>query len=822
MKLRLRYPTFLKILIGIFVLASIQLTYAQDASSSSYSPQTPPTTPSSMLSTSQDLDDDDYIPPGFENINNDYSGDAQIRYNNEIIGSREIDFNDRKDLITLSKAAIDLILKASASNLTEAGKKEVPKALSQALAAHSEVSAPYLARSPHQVTVYFSVNMLQLDVFIPPKFLKSVIRQYQYAQFHPTSKHHPSSRTSINISRTQSKYNKANISWQAAGAISSANMSVHYQANNNLKNYFNTLYTQYIGKQRIYRLGYQQPFFTTMLAPSGNYWGVSIQDHPRLINPKFYNAYKTPLIITLDQPYYVEILQRGNILFKGNLNQGENVIKTQRFPPGSYPIEIKKRDLLSGEETTSTQMFTNNVGLYNWMYSGFQLVAGVRSDELTLQQNITQKNGYFRVQNGFNVLKGDLDFSYTYVDNAHYFGTRYDFLSTHHFDYTLAAAINNTGKLLGTANLSYKHHQSTYQFNMSNGYYPDDDTPNKANYSLSYYLQTQTWRVNAQATYNSSNGYQFTYGQSRSFRWHNLPFNISLSSTYAQTGGFKGIASLSLSLTRGNYNNSISLQQSTQTTLNDRGSWQGGADKQFYVSHSLRVPTGGEDAQADLNGRYQHRWATLRGEMDASNAHNQLSIDQTTIGIQTNLITNLKHWALTSKYNKTGFIINLPKVKDKNATYSINNRLYQSGRSVFIPGSGYSKSSVVIGAPSRHYTITPDYYESFLYPYNIHMLQLKLNNVCELEFNLLDPDNGYWHIENMPDSFVIGGEESYANVPENTTLNFVPITTDDSDSQPVCHTDIVVKCPNNQAVIQLGDIACQSSTTTASKDSLNS
>lgn len=756
------------------------------------------------------------IPAGFENITNDYQGKVQLVVGLEPAGEANVDYAERQDRITLSAKAISLIEKAVQRQLTTEGKKQLQLALQKPMTANAEETLPYMVRSPHKITAHFNLNDLTLTIFIPSKYHTSKQLNYGFGRTHPDpSNDYPINSLYYNVYNDFTKKNQQKkVMWQVNGVLSSGRNSVHYQANSLLKDYINELYGEHYGVKYQYSLGYQQPSFRTKLAPSGNYWGFSMQESPHLINPAFYRHYKIPLTLVLDQPYFVQILQRGNILFSGNLPQGESAIKTSRFPIGTYPITIKKRDLISGVETKNTQIYSSQASAYNWLYSGFAMAAGVRSQAFKLNDGYSNAEGrYFFIKNGFNVLKGDWDFSYTYVNKHHYFGTQYDYLSENNFDYTLSSALDEKGSLLGGVNATYRFGQSNLGANLSHSYITDDNgfSSLSNNYSLNYSYSGETWTANATALYSNTNS-QIGGGINKTFHWGVVPLSINVSASHSETKSFQVLVSLSVALNKNGWHNSMQTKydvDDAKTGFNLSNAWKS-SESQSQVSNNFSIPTGSRNLQDSLNAKYATRYANLYTNISAAKKQNtKLTQTQAQFGVQGAYLQSFHGFKLLNKPAKSGVILHLPSVDDSNEKYQVNNKTYKQGEMVFIPQRAFSKAEIIIGSPSMHYRVKPDYHNAFLYPYNIHHIDVKADRLCSVSFTLDPSKEGFWILQDTPDVFVMPGEETYALILQGNRLVFDQLA--DEPGQPTpqkCNTNIIVQC-NGKDELSLGTLSCR-------------
>ena len=393
-----------------------------------------------------------YVPPGFENITNNYQGVATIYHGKKEIGTADIDFDDTKDLVSLSEEAQSIIMMNITDRLIPDYITAIKDVLATPLEAHSRLANYYLARSPNKVTVHYSYSNMQLYVFIPNKFMKNKEKDYKFdPEYQHKIDYSPSLKSTLNFSYEH--YNPQHLIWQSIGGINAGNTNLQYDVNGQIQGNFNDLYAQYLNYGYTIKLGYQESNHKNTIAPSGNIWGLSLTENPKMINKEFYQAYHAPLSINLTQPYDVTISYRGRTLFNGTLPQGDNIIDTTNFPKGSYSIDIQKRDLISGKTTTESQIFYGQSGKYNWLYSGFELHVGEESEYFNTIAN--ERTPYIRISNGYKFYDGEVDLSYIHGEHLNFFGAEYDYIPSSSLDYNSSIYFSGLFDWYFSGNVSY-------------------------------------------------------------------------------------------------------------------------------------------------------------------------------------------------------------------------------------------------------------------------------------------------------------------------------------------------------------------------------
>ena len=216
-----------------------------------------------------------FIPPGFEHIDNDYDGEAEINIGNKLIGIAGVAFYDKSDKFLLSKEAQKMIFQYIEYKALPAAKPLIIKQLSEEFIANSRLKYNHLARSDDKVTVYYSYINTQVYVFVPNSYLKSAEKSYDYAlskEYKLNYSPSLSSRFNLNYDR----YSASKYGWQAAGGLSAANLNLKYDVNGQIQGNFNDLYLEYYDNKYLYKMGYQESTHANIMAPSGNIWGFQL------------------------------------------------------------------------------------------------------------------------------------------------------------------------------------------------------------------------------------------------------------------------------------------------------------------------------------------------------------------------------------------------------------------------------------------------------------------------------------------------------------------------------------------------------------------
>ncbi len=762
----------------------------------------------------------DEIPAGFENITNDYNGPVKLYLYKESLGSVDVDYNERRDRIYLSTQAKKRLLEKVSSQLTDEGLKSLKNDLNQPLAAHSTLQAAYLARGLKHITVYFNMNELKLAVLVPPSFYSKKRVDYSHSQYHPdVSYKNPAMTNYIDYDVNQYRNDDPRQYWSLAGNVNSGKLSLQYSANSNLDNYFDDMYLKYLGKKYQYTAGYQDPLFQTPLVPTGNFWGVSMSESPKLINPKFYRAYQVPYYLVVNEPSYVEISYRGKILFRGTLQQGENAINTASFPAGSYPITITEQSVFSGVKTERTDIFSKDGAAYNWLYSGFAVVAGLRSQYFSTVYNdpISSDQLYFRVKNGFRALKGEVDLSYTFTDDTNYLGLSYDYLSTHAFDFSLGGSVDDLGEFFSTAGANYSYGRSRFQLNASHAYELNENNNQRRNsYGGTYVYSADSWRFNVNARYYGQQNTSISTALTKSMQLGVVPIRSYITYTKTNDQGYEIAVGTSVYFSKNTVDGSLGVLHNfadQQSAINATTRW---SHDGYRLSQSTQVPishkgqvTGSNSASSTIKAAVQAEVASLdTGINIVDNDEDGLTLANKNFGVSSSMILTPKGFTMTHHRTPTGFVVSLPYIdNNKPDKYIVDKKEYDEGRTIFVERSPFSHQKLSVTNPSDSHQLNNSFYKAFLYPNNIHHMSPILTRVCFADFKLITndgEDNMYMIVDNK-DDFFFSNEESSVMVPDGQPLNF--ILAGSEDESDICKTGINIKC--GEEPLSLGNVYCQ-------------
>lgn len=751
---------------------------------------------------------ENFIPSGFEEITNDYDGPVSIVIGLRELGDASIRYEEHKDKVILSEDAQQLILTEAVDKLTEKGKKKLKQVLGQPLQANSNLTKPYLARSSRNLAVYFSVNDLKLYVYIPYTYFKKGEINFEHKKFHPEvndANFGYGSNLDMDVNEVGGKKFHTIA---ADGSFSLGRTSFQYDVSSNTTNYVDDMYLQYIGKKYIYQAGYLQPLLQETLMPSDNFFGLAIRSSPKLINSKFYSAYQIPLTLILDKEYYVQILYRGRVLYQSTLQYGTNLINTNNFPAGTYDITIKKRDLITGQVIETTQLFSKESSLYNWIYSGFEVLAGVQYKNFQTPRG-SDNNKIFKIRNGFKAFGGDIDVFYAYNSKINYIGAEYDYISDDIFDYSVDLEASNKRELFARGSSYYRLGKSTYRVSASDKYRPNEPIDkNIAQINFSYLTQFKNWSMNFSTRYDSRNIFTAAGGAYKQFRYGTVLVSYGLNGSYQNQSGYQAILSLGITFTQGNIKSKLDLKQDFSkhaTTIRPYVKWQ---KDRNYISQEITATINNASIvdNRHVSGETRAKLFGDIGSVDASiNAsyHNGgLNIDTKHIGFNTAIIGTLYGITLHNQRAGSGFLVRLPSLEDNNLDFAINNDLYLNGKTVFIPKQPYQYQKIVVSSPSPDYKLKKDDFKAFLYPDNIKNVRVVANKACGVSFKFKTNKTGLFEIEGYPEYFVKNGDIMDAFLPEGIPLNFVNLT----DKKEKCSSHKTVTCSSDY--IDLGEVKC--------------
>lgn len=741
-----------------------------------------------------------YLPPGFEHINNDYDGNSSIYLGNSLVGNAYIKYKDHADELILSEEAQKLLYEYVEPQLQPEFKKTVKTQLDKILHANSRLENNYLARSEKNVSAYYSTLNMDVFIYVPNKYLKTKSMAYKYSKEQQYKlSYTPTMTNSFNIS--YDKYQDQSLNWQSNGGISVAKMNIKYDANGQITSYFNDLYAEYYDKKYIYKLGYIESRHKNIIAPSGSIWGISAVTSPKIINKDFYEAYQAPLYINLNQPYDVSIYYRGRKLFSGMLPQGESVIDTGKFPKGSYQIEIKKRDLISGITTSETQMFYGQSGRYNWLYSGFELFAGFESEYFDSVSG--DKTPYIRIANGYSMFDGEVDVSYIYGEKINYVGAEYDYISNSKLDYQGSIYLSQFADWYFAANVSYNQGDAKYQAYVRNGFQENEYKQGRQHDlggSLSY--KYGKWNVNVNASLSGSGSYSIGSIMSRSFEINGLPIGFSISNNYNESGR-STILSLQMSFGEGDITASHSMNYNSYGDLNISSSvnWK---KEDYYLGQRFSLaPTGNDASYSYTNAGYKNKFAKFESNISFTKDQDSIYTNSLGYSISSNLLIGGGRFMFSQNGFNSGYFVQLPVInKEKKYMFNVENNKYEQGENLFISKPDFSESAVLVSPLSTEHSINYQYENKFLFPNNIVVIAPKLKRSCFVSFTPV--------LENDSMFTIVGRENDFfgnANVKNTFQLNEgEKIVIQELGYDNLCDTGVVVKCSGEK--VNLGSLTC--------------
>jgi len=770
----------------------------------------------SVSNTRTDVDQE-IIPNGFENINNDYSGIADIYFNNKTITSEDIEFEDYNDSIRISNSGVDQVINIVKKELNSEGLIAFKTFLNTPILANSTQTSQYSAISTQNITAYYNMENISLYIFVPGKYLLEYKPSYKFPRFHqkPT---YDFKNTTFNTNIEVFKYKEFNgnyLYWNTSGNISNANISIQYSANSNVNNNFNRLYLQYIGEKYIYRLGYQESLNLIGMVNDSNYTGFSISQDAQLINGKYKQAYSSPFFIYLSQAALVKITYRGKILYNSTLLQGNNIIDTTKFPIGTYRVNIEVQNLVTGKITLKQQEYGKSPGLYSALYSGFMFGVGVSSqtilNNISLKDNNNQRDYYITLKNGINLLNGDLEGMYTYFDEVNYLGLSYNYLSDHSFNYQFSVNTSHTKNHYFNTNLSYKiNHYSMLNLFISNSY-----SSQKKRYNASYtgrFSYTQgKWRLLSSMTSNNDDGYNFSNATiSRSILLSDgFSKNISLSVGHSRQSGYEFGISFSLS-----FNDQLTQEQAIFANVNvDYQAPQGGISmgslarykyQDSYIQQTSNIDFTQKNSNILIESLYRSSMLDVSLQKSVSINDNKTTINNIGYGISTNIIATPNSLSFLSDKNNldNGYLIKIPDTKE-NMKFEINNNKYNANQSVYISTPPYKYSNININILSEKYKLSTEEEYNFIYPNNIFVISPEIIPICDVNFILKTKDSDLYTLNDSEDIIILSNDKTNIRVENGSKLILKNI-----ENGKICDLKTQVSC-NNSLIQNLNEITCQ-------------
>lgn len=743
------------------------------------------------------------VPAGFESINNNYNGQATLLDSYTKIGSGSINYNESEDSVRLSKKAQKKILEYYHDKLTDKGNKELATAIRYRMPATTKVSKFYQAQDENKVTGHFAYNTLGFYILVPYKYFKDSKPQYKYVSHHPDPTFYQPSLKSSLYGYYNHYYPSEKFQWEASGSISSGRNSFIYDINNTLTNHVNDLYLEHHGKKYTYDIGYKESDSTNVTTPYGNAWGIFISENSNLINSDFYSSYKTPLYITANKPYAVEIKHRGKVLYKGNLLQGENIIETSNFPLGTYELNIKKTDLVTGEVEETKQFFSQQGGKYNWMHSGLQIIVGLESEYF--KSAFTDHTPYIYAKKGYNLAGGDVDIFYTFANDTSYIGAEYDYVSSSNVDYSIAASISQNAGLHFSATSIYNIEKSSFSAGLYDGFSNDFSSSKYIN--LQYKYNEKDWNLNIYGNYDFADSYNLSSTITKSLSIHDMPASTYFTLQY-DSDSISYILGMSISFSVSkNVSSSFALRgSSSDSDYSMRNTTSYNNNANGLQIHNTLYFSSNSDNYDMLSTTYDTDMAKYEATLNIKQSDSETAINSGYVAIRTNLYLTPSAYLLSSKNTGEGYLIKTPTLKeDDNVEFMVNNTFFNQGKVVLIPAKTFDNTHLDIIPSNAKYSLKTEYWDEFFYPNNFYSPKSEIQKTCLASFYADIPKEYNYTFLGMEDSFYGEGQsKSVAHMPDGINLTYIHLNKDNEQ----CETGVVVNC-NNQKKIDLGKISCK-------------
>ena len=743
------------------------------------------------------------IPKGFEHMTQDFSGKVLIKLEQRLIGSAPIAFTFKTDTLQLSPQAQTLILSSLSKQLTRQGKKTLTQKLKQPVPANTSKSFKDLNYLPNMIQFYFDEDHLTLKGILPYPLLKPAKKQYAHIRRNPIPDN--ASLTMANELNLgyESLRTQHHTPWALSGAISYANLNMRYEANNNIQNHFNLLALNHYGSQYHSRLGYQPISGQSSLVSINHLWGLSLQENPHLINQNFYKAYSQPLAIQLSQNYQVKISTAGKTLYSQFLRQGDHWIDTSKFPLGSYQILIEKTNLTTGKTLSETQTFSKNSALYNWMYSGFSLAAGL---EKTRFKDATQ-SPYFSIQNGFNALNGRLDTRYTFHAHEHYLTAEYEKMRSANHNYSLFSTINNHGKFSSGANVSYRLRRHALHVQLARYFYDAINRENRSQYQVNYRYNWAKNSLGFNGSYINHSGARASMTYQKSIELYEHPCRLFWRLQYSQKGDIESTLGLRFFVKTAASKHTFSVQGGSNSGLSSL-QWQHQLNYDpITIDGNLFLPMDRSNTNYQLSTSAKNSRAFMQAEGNWSQDSGTLRLNRKAFNAKTLMILGAQGLSFHHKNLGSGILLNLKDLKKKD-TLMTSNKHYYPGQTVhFLPQHPFTHTELTLSPMKTSIQLTNPHYETFLYPYNVQTLKINAHQVCLVNFTLHHQDPLTLSPTHQPDIFLFSNEPSTLALIDQQPIQFKIL--ESSQGISYCHTGKTLKCPkeSNQA-LTLGVLNC--------------
>ncbi|MBM94184.1 MAG: hypothetical protein CMF51_05500 [Legionellales bacterium] len=757
----------------------------------------------------------DIVPEGFEDLVEHYTGPVTLYLNHLELNDIDIQFNQSSKTLTFTSEGYTALIDQIQSLLKPEAHRRLKRQFKKTQKVNTDAQHPYLARSKNKVTLFFNQDELKLYLLCPPQYLKHQNSLKAQEKALSKSTYHRMTLSNHLSLDYEKRAATKHYPWALEGHLSKGDTELHYDANDNFKDYFNTLELIHYGTQYQYHAGYQEPLLFNGLISNKNFWGLTIQEKPHLINPSFYQNNSYPLFIQINQSSQVQILYQGRILYDQVLFPGQHQIQTQKFPNGAYSITIKKRDLLSNVVTESTQKFNKNTALYNSIYSGMTLSGGIHSRYFK-NNGKEGSSGYLYFKNGRTFKAGDLDTFYLLNEHDHQIGIDYS-KQADALQYNTYGAINQRGGVSFGGQINYTDRESSYQLDASDQlhHHHPNNTLSKQ-YQLTY--QYHHHQTNYQMFLRHSTTESFAWNGSihHSFKAFTFPARIALNLSYKRPHSTQVMLSLSL-MNRTEHNNTqVTLNHNSEKThpnLLVMNTWE---NDHLRSNQHLDMPLNIDESILNLDAQAGFPQGTLRADADGTYRQHRFNLDYTRFGFSTTAINTFEGHALTYLENPTGIIAN-SSAHHPTALIQFNDTSHSLKKTRFIPLSAYQRQHIHIISDTPEIGIAPHQYEAFIYPHHIHGITVNEHRICWVDFTLKTSEESTFQNIDDPDILIESNTPEYTSVRENTSLKFKQF-----NSNTLCDTGVTVQCKGTD-IQHLGEVHCQSSRphTTASPATSN-
>ena len=751
---------------------------------------------------------EEFVPEGFENINNDYSGLSATKINDDYFGEIEIDFIEASDTVTLSESAVKKIIDHLKDNLKLETIPNLKKSLRKTMKANITATDKVLILDNDDVTCYFSDSDIELYLYIPYKYFKEVKASYDFPMHYPAGEFSvPNLLTNLQFRNNPLK-NK-HIDWQLKSTLSSNRARLVINANDSVRDHFNELYVTYLRKDMQYDFGYLNPPGGAMLAPSFNLWGISMYQNPELINKKFYSSYKTPFILILDKPANVTIKYRGEQLYYKTLPYGENIINTKDFPDGIYSVTVEKEDLLTNVVTTEEKIYYGNSIEYNWLYSGFSMSFGFESE--FIKTISTMIKPYFSIKNGYVFHNGKLDLSLIHSNSNNYAGLSYTRTFENNIFAGLSSMLDSSADLFFSASTGYNN----FVFYFRRGFLSNlTEDGAHTNLGISYqYRIPESWFFRLNGDYDNNKVYDSSLSAFNNFNFYGNPVGVNLSVSYSSENKFIALASTSVSFLDYEYrNNDYGLLFNTMTGVDYSPNknlfnfvTRSNLEKDnFKVNNMISLNTAGDANYINTMIIHDAGKAKISSEFNVVEEEGSIEIKDLQLELKTNVSFTPFAYAVTSERSQAGYLINTPNFKDD---YSLFYDEYEvkGGSSHFIAARPYTNHPISLVTDNNDLSILNPDHNTFFYPGNVTSIDLDIRKSCFVSFSLDVSEDALYTMFNREDDIYGFGKDS------NTVQLFdgeeIKIKSLSEDVFRSCDTGVVVTCGDSEFV-ELGALKC--------------